>query len=147
MERYGYLLLDSSSTYYYIHYDLYRNLFDCVRSALSALDKETKKILCYFKILNNVEIVQSINEENDKPRFGVCSVHRLAPHKQFSVCGSSQILHSNILLCIESANDFLSQVGLCYSNQIPNFRIEYFQILNDDDIVFCLKRTVLTHEV
>ncbi|GFY22023.1 hypothetical protein TNCV_3296671 [Trichonephila clavipes] len=66
------------------------------------------KNIVYFKIVNNSEIVQYINNEAQEERFGFCQLHRTDLNDKFKVFSPNKNLFVNLLDCVLEARDITS---------------------------------------
>lgn len=143
MERYSYFfkseIQNENSSFLgkeikvdYMHAFYYKNMKDCIRSALyyNTIDMR-KRTPCYLKILNNAEVVEYIHKSNKDYLFGFLHLYFeesvLEPIRLFSNC---ETLYRDMLDCVCAVKcDKESNV----TDTI--IKVAYFIMLTPDNIV------------
>lgn len=131
MERFGYLVrLNARNELKFVSNVLFKDIVQCVRSAMQHEVKEDIETLCYFKILNNVQIVKLVSKISEECIYGYVyllqyqsSDHSVVPY------GWTMTLYSHLLDCILDAKKSIifDLDNVC--NPENKIKIGYFHVL------------------
>lgn len=135
MERYGFFFLSNSvgepGDFTYLHGTLYEHAHQCLRVAR---DWKTPDAKIYFKLLNNSEIIKHAHVKQNKKKFGYLFLSNDFLNSMLFAHSYSSNLYDDILECIADGKSYPEQTDDDNAQQ-KNFKIGYFYILSDDELV------------
>ncbi|GFR20935.1 uncharacterized protein TNCT_568001 [Trichonephila clavata] len=135
MERYGYLIVDSSGTcVYQIHNTLYKDIINCVKNAIEQKNDDGNSIL-YFRILNNSSIVKYLHNGKQDITYSYVYLHQSSLSKPYYIYQGANKLYKDLLQCIIDVKSIEMKVP-----DSPSYRLKigYLKILDADELLIDL---------
>ncbi|GFS58228.1 uncharacterized protein TNCV_4916311 [Trichonephila clavipes] len=135
MERYGYLIADSSGAcVYQIHNILYRDIINCVKNAIEQKKDDGNSIL-YFRILNNSDIVKYLHTGKKDINNSYVYLHQLSLSEPYYIYQGANKLYKDLLQCIIDVKSTETKVSDSPSHRV---KVGYLKILNADELLIDL---------
>ncbi|GFS82310.1 uncharacterized protein NPIL_308711 [Nephila pilipes] len=139
MERYGYLIVESSGTNtYHIHIILYRDIVSCVKRATEQ-KIDDRNIISYFKILKNSDIVKYFHDVKKDQNYSFTYLHQPSLSEPYYNCCGANKLYKDYLQCVIDVKSSNTKVP-----NIPGhlLKIGYLRILNAAELLLDLHATI-----
>ncbi|GBN91677.1 hypothetical protein AVEN_268455-1 [Araneus ventricosus] len=135
MERYGYLIVESSGTYiYHTHSVLFTDIVSCVKSAIEQkIDGENT--IWYFQILKNSDIIKYLHDAKKDQSYSFTYLHQPTPSDPYYICCGARKLYKDLLQCIIDVKSSDRKIPDILGHLL---KIGYLKILTVDELLLDL---------